>query len=396
MAKSRRGPRRDQSNKGPRQDQSNGPPGQELDVGGILDMSDDSTGFLRDPRRNYAQQPGDPFVPVGLIKKLHLRQGFDIKGRAVTQQKNKGPRLNTVELVNDAPVATIADLPVFEEQTVVNPNERFRFETPNGPPSMRVVDLLTPIGKGQRGLIVAAPRTGKTILLQELAGGVAVNHPEVYTIVLLIDERPEEVTEMRRSVHGEVIASSNDMSTKAHIRVAKLAVERAKRLVECGRDVLILLDSITRMGRAFNAAIGSSGRTMTGGVDIRAMEWPKRLFGAARKIENGGSLTIIASALVQTGSRMDDYIFQEFKGTGNMELVLDRGLADFRIWPAMNVPESGTRREELLVDEGALRKITRLRQQLVSIREPRVAMEMLLKRLELTADNAALLAAMPD
>jgi transcription termination factor Rho len=304
--------------------------------------------------------------------------------------------LKSVDAIEETPVGDFEIPHVFEEQTVIDPQEQLRFETEGGPLTMRVVDLMTPVGKGQRGLIVAPPRTGKTILLQQLAGGVAANHPEVYTIVLLVDERPEEVTEMRRSVHGEVIASSNDLDVNTHVQVAKIAVKRAIRLTETGKDVLVLLDSLTRLGRAFNTYVGSSGRTMTGGLDIRAMEYPKRLFGAARNLEGGGSLTIVASALIDTGSRMDEFIFQEFKGTGNMELVLDRDLANLRIWPAMNIPQSGTRKEELLLDEDTLNKVNRMRRQLLDARSPQQSMQTLLEKLEQFPDNKAFLANLAD
>jgi transcription termination factor Rho len=229
---------------------------------------------------------------------------------------------------------------------------------------MRVVDLFTPMGRGQRGLIVAPPRTGKTILLQQMAHGIAVNHPEIHMIVMLIDERPEEVTDMRRNVHGEVIASSNDLDVESHVRVARLVIERARRMVEMGRHIVVLLDSITRLARAFNNFVGSSGRTMTGGLDIRALQEPKQIFGSARNVEGGGSLTIIATALIDTGSRADEFIFQEFKGTGNMELVLDRELANLRIWPAMNLQLSGTRKEEKLLAEDTLNKVNMMRRQI--------------------------------
>jgi transcription termination factor Rho len=250
---------------------------------------------------------------------------------------------------------------------------------------MRVVELFTPIGRGQRGLIVAPPRTGKTILLQQMAHGLAVNHPEVFMIVLLIDERPEEVTEMRRNVHGSVIASSNDESVESHIRVARLAIDWARRMAEAGRHIVILLDSITRLARAFNNFVGSSGRTMTGGLDIRALQEPKKIFGSARNIEGGGSLTIIASALIDTGSRADEFIFQEFKGTGNMELVLNRELANQRIWPAMDLQQSGTRKEEKLLPPDTLKKVYMLRRQLDGLPEGK-QMLTLLERMQPSRD----------
>jgi transcription termination factor Rho len=242
-----------------------------------------------------------------------------------------------------------------------------QLETPGGPLEMRILDLICPIGKGQRGLIVAPPRSGKTVLLQQMADAIATNHPDVHLIVLLIDERPEELTDFRRKVKGEVCASTNDQEVHNHVRTAEFTIERAKRMVEFGDDVVILLDSLTRLGRAYNRAVEGSGRTMTGGVDIRALETPKRLFGAARKIENGGSLTILATCLVETGSRMDDLIFEEFKGTGNMELVLDRQFAERRIWPAVDIGKTGTRKEELLLEPWELEKVHRLRRYLSSL-----------------------------
>lgn len=363
---------------------------------GILEVTDRGSGWLRNPKRNYIAQQTDPLVPVDIIRRHSLRDGWLIAGSVGPGNKPQTTVLKSVDAIEETPVGDFEIPHVFEEQTVIDPQEQLRFETEGGPLTMRVVDLMTPVGKGQRGLIVAPPRTGKTILLQQLAGGVAANHPEVYTIVLLVDERPEEVTEMRRSVHGEVIASSNDLDVNTHVQVAKIAVKRAIRLTETGKDVLVLLDSLTRLGRAFNTYVGSSGRTMTGGLDIRAMEYPKRLFGAARNLEGGGSLTIVASALIDTGSRMDEFIFQEFKGTGNMELVLDRDLANLRIWPAMNIPQSGTRKEELLLDEDTLNKVNRMRRQLLDARSPQQSMQTLLEKLEQFPDNKAFLANLAD
>ena len=270
--------------------------------------------------------------------------------------------------------------------TAIDPKQAVRFETHGGPMSMRIVDLLTPIGLGQRGLIVAAPRTGKTVLLQQMAAGIAANHPDVYMMVLLIDERPEEVTDMRRTVHGEVVASSADSDIASHVRIARLMVEKAKRMVECGRDVLILLDSLTRLGRAFNAGIRHSGRIMSGGLDANALQEPKSIFGTARNVEEGGSITIVATALIETGSRMDDVIFNEFQGTGNMEIVLCRELANKRIWPAINLERSGTRKEELLLDEATLETSFAIRRSF-SGKSPEREMEMLLAKLGKTPNN---------
>jgi transcription termination factor Rho len=277
----------------------------------------------------------------------------------------------------------------FDELTAIDPHDPIRLETGPEPLGMRIMDLLTPIGKGQRGLIVAPPRSGKTILLQQIAAAVAQNHPEMHLLVLLIDERPEEVTEMRRSVRGEVIASSSDHATEEHIRLAQLTIDRAKRIAETGGEALILLDSLTRLARAYNKG-SNSGRTMSGGMDIKAMDVPKRLFGAARTFDEGGSLTVLATALIETGSRMDELIFQEFKGTGNMEVVLDRRLADRRIWPAIDIPLSGTRKEERLLDPATLSRVTLLRRSLSALKPPE-AMESLVRQLAKFPTNAAFL-----
>jgi transcription termination factor Rho len=301
----------------------------------------------------------------------------------------EAPRLASVDEIEGHAPDRYVNLPRFDELTAIDPHERLRLETGPEPMGMRVMDLLTPIGKGQRGLIVAPPRTGKTILLQQLAASVAKNHPEVHLLVLLVDERPEEVTDMRRSVHGEVIASSSDHSTEEHIRLAQLAVDRAKRIAEAGGQALILLDSLTRLARAYNKG-SNSGRTMSGGMDIKAMDIPKRLFGAARAFDEGGSLTVLATALIDTGSRMDELIFQEFKGTGNMEVVLDRRLSDRRVWPAIDIQQSGTRKEELLLDPQTLSRVTLLRRSLSDIK-PVEAMESLVRQLAKYPDNAAFL-----
>jgi len=328
-----------------------------------------------------------------MIQQFRLRGGETIVGSVSANRRGRAPQLAAIETINDRTPEDYAELTPFAELTVIDPRERIRFETPNGPLAMRVVDLLTPIGKGQRGLIVAPPRTGKTVLLQQMAAAVAANHPEITMIVLLIDERPEEVTEMRRTVRGEVVASSKDQDTASHVRTARLVIAQAMRHVECGRDVLILLDSLTRLGRAFNVFVGTSGRTMSGGLDIRAMHEPKSMFGAARNIEGGGSLTIIATALVETGSRMDELIFNEFKGTGNMEIVLSRELANKRIWPAMDLRQSGTRKEELLLAPQVLGKCHRIRRMLQAS-PPDKQMQTLLDRLAQHPTNDAFLAAL--
>ncbi|MGB9623561.1 MAG: transcription termination factor Rho [Phycisphaerae bacterium] len=362
------------------------------EVVGTLEITERGEGFLRSAERNYAVQAADPLVGRDVIGRYGLRGGERIV--AVTgPRKRHGPvHVAEVRSVNDLDPGAYGELKPFGDLTVVDPHERIRFETPGGPTTMRVIDLMTPIGKGQRGLIAAPPRTGKTILLQQMAAGIAANHPEIYMMVLLIDERPEEVTHMRRTVHGETVASSNDKDVLNHVRIARLMIEKAKRMVECGKDVLILLDSLTRLGRAFNAFVGSSGRTMTGGLDIRAMQEPKAMFGAARKIENGGSLTIMATALIDTGSRMDELIFNEFKGTGNMEIMLCRDLANKRIWPAMDLHQSGTRKEELLLRPEELKQAVRIRRRLNGMAIDR-EMLMLTEALEKFPSNEQFLAA---
>jgi transcription termination factor Rho len=360
---------------GPGRPQSNGV------VEGVLELDPQGNGFLRRAERNYVPRFDDPYLSMDAIRKFRLRGGEKLAGPTAPVEKgNRKFKLARIDRIMDMPSDQWTPPPPLEETTAVDPTEPLHFDTPGGPATMRIVDMLTPIGRGQRGLIVAPPRTGKTILLQQMAHGIAVNYPDVYMIVLLIDERPEEVTEMRRNVHGEVIASSNDQDVNSHIRVARLVNDRARRMAECGSHIVVLLDSITRMARAFNSYVGSSGRTMTGGLDIRALQEPKQIFGSARNIENGGSLTIIASALIDTGSRADDFIFQEFKGTGNMELVLNRELANLRIWPAMDLQQSGTRKEEKLLPPETLRKVWGIRRQLNDL-PPAKAMTTLLTRM---------------
>jgi len=335
-------------------------------VQGLLEITDKQHGFLRNLSYNYRAVPADPFISREMIHDFALRNGLVITART-NGKKGPSPHVREILTINDQSSDDYLELPSFDNFTVIDPNQMIRLETGPEPLGPRVIDLLTPIGKGQRGLIVAPPRTGKTILLQQIAHGVTTNHPEIHLMVLLIDERPEEVTDMRRKIHGEVVASCNDKDIISHVRTARLALDRVKRLVEFGKDVVVLLDSITRLGRAFNNWTRSSGRTMSGGLDIRALQLPKQIFGAARKAENGGSLTILATALIDTGSRMDEIIFQEFKGTGNMELVLDRQLANRRIWPAIDISQSGTRKEELLIEKNNLEKIYRLRRRLDSL-----------------------------
>jgi transcription termination factor Rho len=336
-------------------------------IRGILEVGEKGFGFLRNPARNFQISPNDIYVSPDLIRKFHLRSGIEIEGRAAPPKKGS-PQLVEIRTINGAPPDKYTALKKFDDLVSINPNQRFNLETVPDRYTTRVMDLIAPIGKGTRGLIVAAPRTGKTTLLHHIADAVLTNHPDVHVIVLLVDERPEETTDFRRSIKGgEVIASTNDQTIDEHVRTAKIAIERAKRLVESGRDVFVVLDSITRLARAFNNYIGSTGRTMTGGLDARAMEQPRRIFASARKAEDGGSLTIVATALIDTGSRMDELIFQEFKGTGNSELVLDRKIAEQRFWPAVDINASGTRREELLFSPKDLEAITRMRRALAGL-----------------------------
>ena len=357
---------------------------------GLLEMHPNGYGFLRSPTNNYSRERSDPFVPGTMIEKYRLRQGVMVRGMVQQAKRQQGPRLREILDVDGMPPDDYANVKTFDSLTAINPEVWFRLETGTEPLTTRVMDLLTPLGRGQRALIVAPPRTGKTILLQHISNGIATNYPEVKLIVLLVDERPEEVTDMRRNVNGEVVASSLDMDVESHVRISQLIVERCKRLAEMGRDVFLLMDSITRLARAFNKWVGNTGRTMSGGVDIKAMDVPKKLFATARAFEEGGSLTIVGTALIDTGSRMDELIFQEFKGTGNMELVLDRKLSDRRIWPAMDITQSGTRREELLHDPQTLHSVTMLRRTLTSM-NPVEAMEQLVRQLSRFPSNAEFL-----
>jgi transcription termination factor Rho len=358
---------------------------------GVLEMHPKGHGFLRDPKRNFKPNAGDVVVGSPLLAKFQLKQGVKLTGVVDEPTGKDAPKLlNLVEIEGRTP-DQYAELAAFDDLTPVDPHERIRLEVGPEPMGMRVMDLLTPIGKGQRGLIVAPPRTGKTILLQQIAASIAKNHPEMYLLVLLVDERPEEVTEMRRTVHGEVIASSSDHTTEEQIRLAQLTIDRAKRIAEGGGQVFVLLDSLTRLARAHNRGTSNSGRTMSGGVDIKALDIPKRLFGAARKFDEGGSLTVLGTCLIETGSRMDEVIFQEFKGTGNMEVVLDRRLADRRVWPAIDISQSGTRKEERLFDAETLGRVTLLRRSLAGLK-PMEAMEGLVTQLGKTGSNAEFLA----
>ncbi len=361
---------------------------------GVLETLPDGFGFLRAPEYNYLPGPDDIYVSPSQIRKFDLRTGDTISGQI--RPPKEGERyfaLIKVEAINFEPPDIARDKIFFDNLTPLYPNEHLKMETASESLSGRVIDLVTPIGKGQRGLIVAPPRTGKTVLLQTIANSITENHPEVTLIVLLIDERPEEVTDMQRSVNGEVISSTFDEPASRHVQVADMVIEKAKRLVEHGRDVVILLDSITRLARAHNSVVPPSGKILSGGVDSNALQRPKRFFGAARNIEEGGSLTIIATALVETGSRMDDVIFEEFKGTGNMEIHLDRKLSDKRVFPAIDLQKSGTRKEELLIQKKDLDRIWVLRRVLNPL-SPVEQMELVLDRLDRTKSNGEFLNSM--
>jgi transcription termination factor Rho len=361
---------------------------------GVLEILQDGFGFLRSPNYNYLPSPDDIYCSPSQIRRFNLRTGDTVSGQI--RSPKEGERyfaLLKVEAVNYEDPEAVKDKIPFDNLTPLYPQERMVLETGQDEISMRVMDLLTPIGKGQRGLIVAAPYSGKTVLLQKIANSVTKNHPEVYLIVLLIDERPEEVTDMQRSVKGEVISSTFDEPAERHVQVAEIVLEKAKRLVEHKKDVLILLDSITRLARAHNTVVPHSGKILSGGIDSNALHKPKRFFGSARNIEEGGSLTIIATALVDTGSRMDDVIFEEFKGTGNMELQLDRGLFQRRIYPAIDVKKSNTRKEELLLQNDVLQRVWILRKVLNEL-NPVEAMELLVDRLGKTKSNGDFLASM--
>jgi transcription termination factor Rho len=358
---------------------------------GVLEILPDGYGFLRSPDYNYLPGPDDIYVSPSQIRKFDLKTGDTISGNVrPPHEGEKYFALVKIEAINfESPEETRNKI-LFDNLTPLYPEERIRMETVHENTSGRVMDLLTPIGKGQRGLIVAPPRTGKTMLLQSIANSITTNHPEVALIVLLIDERPEEVTDMQRSVKGEVISSTFDEPAARHVQVAEMVIEKAKRLVEHKRDVVILLDSITRLARAYNTIVPPSGKVLSGGVDSNALQRPKRFFGAARNIEEGGSLTIIATALVDTGSRMDEVIFEEFKGTGNMEIILDRKLVDKRVFPAIDIQRSGTRKEELLILKEDLQRIWILRKVLNPL-SPVEAMELLVDRQFKTRNNAEFL-----
>jgi transcription termination factor Rho len=347
---------------------------------GVLELHPNGYGFLRKTENNLTRERTDPFVPGTMIEKFRLREGVLINAMVQQGRRQQGPRVREILDVDGMKPEDYPNVKSFDSMTPINPESWLRLETGQQPLTTRVMDLLTPLGRGQRALIVAPPRTGKTILLQQVSQAIAANYPELSLIMLLVDERPEEVTDMKRCVKGDVIASSLDRDVESHVRLSQLVVERCKRLAEMGKDVFLLMDSITRMARAFNKWVGNTGRTMSGGVDVKALDIPKKLFATARVFEEGGSLTIVATALIDTGSRMDELIFQEFKGTGNMELVLDRKLADRRVWPAIDISQSGTRREEKLLDPDTLHAVNMLRRTLSTMHHVD-AMEQLTKQL---------------
>ncbi|HNF57950.1 MAG TPA: transcription termination factor Rho [Elusimicrobiota bacterium] len=362
--------------------------------GGVLEVLQDGFGFLRSPDYNYLPGPDDIYISPSQIKKFGLRKGDTVTGQVrPPKDQERFFALLQVQTINGEPVEKAIHRPLFDNLTPLYPQNRINLETKKDEINTRILNLVTPIGKGQRALIVAPPRTGKTIFLQKIANSITENHPEIDLIVLLIDERPEEVTDMQRSVKGEVISSTFDEPQDRHVQVAEMVLEKARRQVECGKDVLILLDSITRLARAYNSVTPSSGRVLSGGIDANTMERPKRFFGAARNIEEGGSLTIIATALVETNSRMDDVIFEEFKGRGNMEVYLDRKLADRRVFPAIDIHRSGTRKEELLLTSDELNKVWILRKVLSSL-SPVDAMELLIDKVGATKSNKDFLRSM--
>ncbi len=361
---------------------------------GVLEMMQDGYGFLRSSDYNYLASPDDIYVSPSQIKLFGLKTGDTVRGQIrPPKEGEKYFALLRVSFVNGKTTEEIRDRVPFEYLTPLFPEEKFNLSTKPNRYSTRILDLFAPIGKGQRGMIVAQPKTGKTELLKEIANSIAENHPECYLLILLIDERPEEVTDMARSVKAEVVSSTFDEQAERHVKVASMVLEKAKRMVECGHDVVILLDSITRLARAYNTVVPSSGKILSGGVDANALHKPKRFFGAARNLENGGSLTIIATALIETGSKMDEVIFEEFKGTGNMELVLDRKLANKRVYPAIDILASGTRREDLLMSKEELQRVWILRK-FMSDMNSGEAMEMLLSKMKGTVDNDEFLISM--
>jgi transcription termination factor Rho len=366
------------------------PQGEPVIMEGWLEMSEKGFGFLRSSKGNFAPKPTDVFLTPDSIKRLALREGCQIKCSVNPPHRGSSPQMREVIEVNGKSYQDYLHAMRFENLTTIDPIDKFQLETTPDSLETRIIDLVTPIGKGTRGLIVAPPRTGKTTILKQICNAITTNHPEVHCMVLLIDERPEEVTDFQRSVKAEVVASSNDQDLETHVRLSRLMIERCRRMVEAGKDVFVLLDSITRVARAYNSVHGGSGRTMTGGVDARALEIPRKMFASARKVEEGGSLTILATALVDTGSRMDELIFQEFKGTGNMELILDRKLSERRLYPAIDIPKSGTRKEEKLFAPNQIDAIRKLRRMMTDL-QPVEAMETLIAALKKHKTNAELL-----
>src|SRR5256714_3912058 len=369
---------------------SNAPNGTPDSGAGYLEISEKGFGFLRSSDNHFHPKPTDIFVTPDTIKRNFLREGCLVAGPLQPPHRGSSSQLKAVDKVNDLPFEQYTKSVRFENLTTIDPIQKFQLEPTPDLIETRIIDLVTPVGKGTRGLIVAPPRTGKTTILKQIANAVTANHPEVHALVLLIDERPEEVTDFQRSVKAEVVASSNDQDLETHVRLSRFMIERCRRIVESGKDVFVLLDSLTRVARAYNSVHGGSGRTMTGGVDARALEIPRKMFASARKIEGGGSLTILATALVDTGSRMDELIFQEFKGTGNMELILDRKLSDRRLFPAIDIPKSGTRKEEKLFAKHHIEAIRKLRRMMVDL-NPVEAMETLIAALKKHKTNDELL-----
>ena len=365
-----------------------------VDCEGVLDITPEGYGFLRSSDYNYLASPDDIYVSASQIRLFGLQTGDTVHGevRPPKDGEKYYPLLKVIK-INGLDPQVVRDRVLFEHLTPLFPTEKFELAGKGATPSTRLIDLFAPIGKGQRGMIVAQPKTGKTMLLKDIANAISKNHPEVYLMVLLIDERPEEVTDMQRSVRGEIISSTFDKEASEHVKIANIVLEKAKRLVECGHDVVILLDSITRLARAYNTVQPASGKVLTGGVDANALHKPKRFFGAARNIENGGSLSIIATALTETGSKMDEVIFEEFKGTGNMELQLDRRIANRRVFPAIDLMASSTRRDDLLLDENTLNRIWVLRKYLADM-NPIEAMEFMEKQIKQTRNNEEFLATM--
>ena len=355
-------------------------------VEGMLDIVDNKAGILLDPLRGGKTSPMDPYVTRELVRRFKLKKGSLIKADANSDHKRPNPKVQFIHSVDGLSIHERKKLFRFDQLTTIQPKQKLNLECKDGRMTTRVLDLFCPIGKGQRALIVAPPRAGKTTILHDIAKGVEENHPECHLMVMLIDERPEAVTDFKRTVDAEIYASSNDEEVKNHLRIAELAIERAKRLVESKKDVVLLMDSITRLSRAYNANSGKSGRTMTGGLDVRALEKPRQIFSSARNSEEAGSLTIVATALIETGSKMDELIFQEFKGTGNSEIILDRKVAELRLWPAINLASSGTRKEEDLVKPEVLEKTSFLRRAMSPMKVIDAA-ETLLERLDKTSSN---------